>query len=185
MSNSFPTEAWFVCDREKTDAGDNYYGIQAGGPGVGEGFRGDEYLNIAGIMSRETAHLIAAAPEMYEALRAVDSWEAPSCWKKVTAALKRARGEAITGMESAELDASEFVTDPEMSLEPKTQSPAIMLLKQDVSHAAKIREHIRYESRLEGLLQLASRVLLNGDKAERDDVAKQIQDLLDAGVDPA
>jgi hypothetical protein len=174
-----------VCERGHTDDGDSYYVIQAGGSGIGQGFRGDEYLNISGIMSRETALLIAAAPEMYEALRAVVNWEAPSCWKKVTAALKRAQGEAITGMESAELDASEFVTDPKMSLEPKTQSPAIMLLKQDVSHAAKIREHVRYESRLEGLLQLASRVLLNGDEAERVGVAKQIQALLDAGLDPA
>jgi hypothetical protein len=63
-------------------------------------------------------------------------------------------------------------------------SVGMALLKQDASHAAKIREHIRYESKLEGLLQLASRVLLNGDKAERDDVAVQIQALLDAGIDP-
>jgi hypothetical protein len=69
-----------------------------------------------------------------------------------------------------------------MTLDVAVQIQA--LLKQDASHAAKIREHIRYESKLEGLLQLASRVLLNGDKAERDDVAVQIQALLDAGIDP-
>jgi hypothetical protein len=63
-------------------------------------------------------------------------------------------------------------------------SVGMALLKQDVGHAAKIREHVRYESKLEGLLQLASRVLLNGDEAERVDVAKQIQALLDAGIDP-
>lgn len=40
------------------------------------------------------AHLIAAAPEMYEALCAVDEWENPSCFEKVKAALKKARGEA-------------------------------------------------------------------------------------------
>jgi hypothetical protein len=38
--------------------------------------------------------LIHAAPEMYEALRAVDAWENPSCFEKVRAALKKARGEA-------------------------------------------------------------------------------------------
>lgn len=68
---------------------------------------------------------------------------------------------------------------------PAAQSRGMTLLKQDVSHAAKIREHLRYESKIEGLLQLASRVLLNGDEAERVDVAKQIQALLDAGLDPA
>ena len=40
------------------------------------------------------AHLIAAAPEMYEALRSVDEWENPSCFEKVKAVLKKARGEA-------------------------------------------------------------------------------------------
>ena len=85
-------------------------------------------------------------------------------------------------METTCIGDFEFDTLPE--LEPKTQSRAMMLLKQDVSHAAKIREHLGYESRLEGLLQLASRVLLNGDKAERDDVAAQIQALLAAGLDP-
>ena len=63
-------------------------------------------------------------------------------------------------------------------------SVGMALLKQDVGHAAKIREHLGYESKLEGLLQLASRVLLNGDKTERIDVANQIQALLDAGMDP-
>lgn len=40
------------------------------------------------------AHLIAAAPEMYEALRAVDAWENPSCFEKVKAVLKKARDES-------------------------------------------------------------------------------------------
>jgi hypothetical protein len=91
----------------------------------------------------------------------------------------------MMGMESTCIGDFEFGIEPEqVETIPLIQGKAIMLLKQDVSHAAKLREHVRYESKLEGLLQLASRVLLNGDKAERDDVATQIQDLLDAGIDP-
>lgn len=95
-------------------------------------------------------------------------------------------------MEATCIGDFEFGLEPELqepgrleTMPAPTQSTAMALLKQDVSHAAKIREHVRYESKLEGILQLASRVLLNGDEAERVDVANQIQALLDAGLDPA
>lgn len=98
----------------------------------------------------------------------------------------------MMGIEATCIGDFEFGIEPEHwpagrleTMPSPTQSKGMALLKQDVSHAAKIREHARYESRLEGLLQLASRVLLNGDEAERVDVAKQIQALLDAGLDPA
>lgn len=57
-------------------------------------------------------------------------------------------------------------------------SRGLAFLKQDVGHAAKIREHLTYQAKLEGLLQLAGKALLNGDKNERRTIAKQIEDLL-------
>jgi hypothetical protein len=66
------------------------------------------------------------------------------------------------------------------------QSPVsrgLAFLRQDVSHAAKIREHLAYQARLEGVLQLASRVIIDGDEAERRDVAGQILAVLAAGND--
>lgn len=65
------------------------------------------------------------------------------------------------------------------------QHRALSLLKQDVSHAAKIREHLTYQARLEGVLQLASRVIVDGDETERRDVAGQIQAVLAMGNDAA
>ena len=77
--------------------------------GTEDGDWGDIYVCHKGTVCPETtvvnfgdptiedaanAHLIAAAPEMYEALRAVDAWENPSCFEKVRAALKKARGES-------------------------------------------------------------------------------------------
>lgn len=53
-------------------------------------------------------------------------------------------------------------------------SAAMILLRQDMSHARKIREHEAYQARLEGLLRLAGQVLVDGDEVERADVAMQI-----------
>lgn len=53
-------------------------------------------------------------------------------------------------------------------------SAAMILLRQDASHARKIREHEAYQARLEGLLRLAGQVLVDGDEVERADVAMQI-----------
>jgi hypothetical protein len=61
------------------------------------------------------------------------------------------------------------------------QNRAMSLLKQDHSHARKIREYddqakadqVRI-AKLEGVLQLASKVLVDGDEAERKDLAEQI-----------
>jgi hypothetical protein len=61
------------------------------------------------------------------------------------------------------------------------RSIGMALLHQDVSHAAKIREHLAYQAKLEGLLRLAAQVLTSGDAAERADVAGQIQIVLDCG----
>ena len=68
------------------------------------------------------------------------------------------------------------------------QNRAMSLLKQDHSHARKIREYedqakadqVRI-AQLEGMLRLARKVLLYGDGAERKDVAGQIKKLLARG----
>ena len=57
-------------------------------------------------------------------------------------------------------------------------SAAMMLLRQDVSHAAKIREHETYQARIMGLLRLAAQVLADGDDEERADVVRKIDELL-------
>lgn len=57
-------------------------------------------------------------------------------------------------------------------------SAAMMLLRQDVSHAAKIREHLTYQARVEGLLRLAAQVLADGDDEERAEVVRQIDAVL-------
>ena len=54
----------------------------------------------------------------------------------------------------------------------------MMLLRQDVAHAAKIREHETYQARIEGLLRLAAQVLADGDDMERADVVRQIDAVL-------
>lgn len=61
------------------------------------------------------------------------------------------------------------------------QNRALSLLKQDDSHARKIREHLAYQAKIEGALQLAVRVLVDGDEAERKAVAAEIRTVLDAG----
>lgn len=62
------------------------------------------------------------------------------------------------------------------------RSIGMALLHQDVSHAAKIREHLAYQAKLEGLLRLAAQVLTSGDKAERADVAGQIECAIGEGM---
>lgn len=62
-------------------------------------------------------------------------------------------------------------------------SAAMMLLRQDASHARKIREHETYQARIEGLLRLAAQVLVDGDEGERADVARQIGDVMQQGVE--
>lgn len=57
-------------------------------------------------------------------------------------------------------------------------SAAMMLLRQDVAHAAKIRDHLTYQARVEGLLRLAAQVLADGDDEERADVVRQIDAVL-------
>ena len=65
---------------------------------------------------------------------------------------------------------------------------AMSLLKQDHSHARKIREYEDQAkadqvsiAKLEGALRLASKVLVDGDEAERKDVAGQINKILNEG----
>lgn len=63
-------------------------------------------------------------------------------------------------------------------------SRGMACLKQDVAHSRRIREYedqakadqVRI-AKLEGALRLASKVLVDGDEAERKDVAKQINKL--------
>lgn len=68
------------------------------------------------------------------------------------------------------------------------QNRAMSLLKQDHSHARKIREYEDQAkadqvsiAKLEGALRLASKVLVDGDEAERKDVAGQINKILNEG----
>ena len=60
-----------------------------------------------------------------------------------------------------------------------TRSLGMALLAQDVSHAAKIREHLAYQARLEGALRLAAHVLTDGDEFERQTTAQQIELVLE------
>lgn len=91
------------------------------------------------------------------------------------------------GMESTCIGDFEHGIEPEHWLprvEPATQSKAMSLLKQDVSHARRIREYedqakddqVRI-AKLEGALRLAIKVLVDGDQNEREQVAKQIHNL--------
>ena len=59
---------------------------------------------------------------------------------------------------------------------------AMPLLKQDVAHMRKIKEHEAYQAKLEGVLGLAKRVLVDGDEAERVQVAQQIEMVLGGGA---
>lgn len=93
----------------------------------------------------------------------------------------------MMGMETTCTGDFEFGIEPEYwqqpQAEPATQSRGLAFLRQDVGHAAKIREHLAYQARLEGVLQLASKVIVDGDEAERRDVAGQILAVLAAGND--
>lgn len=70
----------------------------------------------------------------------------------------------------------------------KVHSHAMALLKQDTAHAAKIREYkataeqdqVRI-AKLEGLLKLVERVLVDGDESERAEVVAQIKKLRSGG----
>jgi len=69
--------------------------------------------------------------------------------------------------------------------ERMVQNRAMSLLKQDHSHARKIREYedqakadqLRI-AKLEGMLRLARKVLIDGDAAERELVAEQIEKIM-------
>jgi len=94
------------------------------------------------------------------------------------------------GMESTCIGDFEHGIEPEYwqqhsDAEPVAQSRGLAFLRQDVGHAAKIREHLAYQARLEGALRLARRVLADGDKAERLGVAEQIEAVLAMGNDAA
>lgn len=58
-------------------------------------------------------------------------------------------------------------------------SRGIAFLRQDVGHMRKIREYELREAKLEAMLQLAVRVLIDGQEIERLSIAKQIKCLLD------
>lgn len=86
------------------------------------------------------------------------------------------------------LPMDEVVPGARVCAQRMVQSRAMSLLKQDHSHARKIREYEDQAkadqvsiAKLEGALRLASKVLVDGDEAERKDVAEQINKILNEG----
>ena len=71
MSNNFPAAPWFLRDGGHTPDGNPYFWIGLAEDSAGGGVRGEEYLNVSGIMSRETASLISAAPDLLAALESI------------------------------------------------------------------------------------------------------------------
>lgn len=95
---------WFIRDFSPTPDGHPYFIIQAGGPNIGDGWVGDEFLSMSGVMTRETASLIAAAPDLYAALERIygrllmsdrdgDAHITEEDGAMAEAALRKARGE--------------------------------------------------------------------------------------------
>ena len=95
MSEKWTPGPWFVRDLGPTKDGYPYFIIQAGGPDIGDGFVGDEYFSLAGIMTRETAALVSAAPDLYAQLKELcDSCMGQCDDCRVSDILKKARGES-------------------------------------------------------------------------------------------
>lgn len=105
MSENWTKGPWFVRDLSPTRDGHPYFIVQAGGPDIGDGWVDGEYFSLSGVMTRETATLISASPELYAALerlygRLLMSDRDGEC--RITAeegemaevALKKARGES-------------------------------------------------------------------------------------------
>lgn len=59
----------FVRNEGGTPDGQPYYTVQAGGDGKYEGWVGDTYICVTGIVPREYAHMMAAGPQMYRDLK--------------------------------------------------------------------------------------------------------------------
>ena len=69
---NWPKGPWYVRDFGKTQDGDDYHFVQAGGPSVGDGWDEDgKYMVISGVISRDAANLISAAPDLFDALQAI------------------------------------------------------------------------------------------------------------------
>lgn len=73
----------------------------------------------------------------------------------------------------------------DMNIDDNTppSSRGLAFLRQDVGHMRKIREHETREARLRSLLERAAQALIDGDGIEREQVARQIIDALNAGVE--
>lgn len=94
---------WFMRDFSPTPDGHPYF-IIAGGPNIGDGWVRAEFLSMSGVMTRETASLIAAAPDLYAALERIygrllmsdrdgDAHITEEDGAMAEAALRKARGE--------------------------------------------------------------------------------------------
>ena len=102
MSEKFTPGPFFVRDLGPTKDGYHYFIVQAGGPDIGDGFVGDEYFSTSGVMTRETAALISASPDLYAVVAELE--ESAEYWSeyfvpigivdRMRAALKKARGQA-------------------------------------------------------------------------------------------
>ena len=69
---NWPKGPWFVREFGKTADGDDYHFVQAGGPSVGDGWDDDgKYMVISGVISRDAANLISAAPDLFDALQTI------------------------------------------------------------------------------------------------------------------
>ena len=69
---NWPKSPWFVRYFGKTQDGDDYHFVQAGGPSDGDGWDDDgNYMVISGVISRDAANLISAAPDLFDALQTI------------------------------------------------------------------------------------------------------------------
>lgn len=97
MSNGIPSGPWFFRDGGTTADGSPYFWIELDGGALGGGLRGQEYLSVSGIMSRETASLIAASPDLLVALESIIEMNPSLPMGMIEAAelaVKKARGES-------------------------------------------------------------------------------------------
>lgn len=93
---------WSTIDDDQANEDEPYHFIQIE---KNSGWRGEDYMSVSGVCSEANARLIAAAPDLLEALQEVMGWisnwnpnfehddEWPETRARVGAAIAKARGE--------------------------------------------------------------------------------------------